>query len=149
MGMHTGLRFKGIVKKEFRGLVKNLMVDRLEWMDIYEHYPQFEFLRVWAGYKRSYRIPFGDLVNMPVEWVEDSVKFKPNFEEDTGLWTFQCSLRNDVGTIEKFFDDIVPRLVEKSIHIERFYEEWSRSQLYEIVDGKVHLSGDDGIWYGI
>lgn len=43
--MHTGLRFKGIVKKEFRGLVKNLMVDRLEWMDIYEYYPQFEFFK--------------------------------------------------------------------------------------------------------
>lgn len=51
--------------------------------------------------------------------------------------------------LKSFFDDIVPRLVEKSIHIERFYEEWSRSHLYEIVDGKVHLSGDDGIWYGI
>lgn len=85
---------------------------------------------------------------MPTSWEEDSSDgFDRRFDQDSRLWSFQCSLKNYNREIEKFFQIIVPEIVEKSVHIEYYYEEMARSVFYELKDGKVVKSDKEGTFY--
>ena len=85
---------------------------------------------------------------MPDKW--DIEVFDNNFDrtynEKTGKWTFQCSLKNYNNTIEKFLE-IVPYFIEEVEHVEVFYEEWRYSKKYELVDGKMLMTNDKFIEY--
>ncbi|MGG4336861.1 hypothetical protein ABEW13_04335 [Bacillus subtilis] len=148
MGMYTGLRFKGIIKKEFAELIRKLMYEGLTWFDLSACYPQYDFLHTFSEIPRADFIPCGVLSYMPTSWEEDSSDgFDRRFDQDSRLWSFQCSLKNYNEEIEKFFQIIVPEIVEKSIHIEYYYEEMTRSIFYELKDGKVVESDREGIFY--
>jgi hypothetical protein len=158
MGMYTGLRCKFIVKKEFRPLIKRLM-DNGDWTEIASGY---DFIEKFAEYPRADFIPFGALAYMPDEWqyipVNENGKydwdnakatdgFEHQFDEKTGYWAFQCSLKNYESTIEAFFTLIVDNIVEKIIHLEKYYEEWTYSERWDFVDGKVRCVDEKFIKY--
>lgn len=93
---------------------------------------------------------------MPDEWETDDKDWKARtptdgfdtkFDEDAAIWSFQCSLKNYEGEIESFFEIVVPEIVDSVIHMEYYYEEWSRSTFYELFDDKVVESGREGIQY--
>ena len=114
MGMYTGLRFKGTVKKEFR--------DKFEDIAMYGNWEESNDI-VFSTFGENYRaqfIPRGTLCYMPKEWEIESIDgkytidtdgFNRTYDKETGRWSFQCSLKNYERTIEDFLD-MVPYFVE-------------------------------------
>lgn len=157
MGMYTGLRFKAVIKHEFSQMIKTMMEECLDWLELYEIYPQYSFLKEFGEYSRSSFIPYGMLSYMPDEWETDEKDWKlrkptdgfdKNYNELLRLWSFQCSLKNYNSNIEQFFKIIVPQIVETSLHIEYYYEEWARSTFFELKNGEVIQSDREGTLYG-
>lgn len=143
MGMYTGLRFRGYVKPEYRGLIHSIMEGRVDWADCIT---QFPFLKDFAELPRSRMIPFGALAYMPDEW-EDwgnilTSSFKRQFDSETGYWAFSCSLKNYDDEINTFLVDVVCEICSSTDHIEYLYEEWNSSTLYELRDGRIPKIGE-------
>ena len=145
MGMYTGLRFKGIVKKEFINEIKTLF-DKQDWNDC--SHPK---LKEFGEFERSNYIPFGGLSYMPDCWEGkpyDETKpwicpatdgFEKKFNEITGYWSFQCSLKNYGSELEYFIEEIIPLICEKVFHCEYLYEEDTVSTMYELVEGEINI----------
>ena len=140
MGMYTGIRFKGFVKPEFRAEIKEILTLDGVWKNAHSY-----FLQEFGKISRSDFIPFGGLCYMPDEWeVGEWLSgipadgFDGTYNEETGYWAFQCSLKNYEGEI-KFFFNIIPNFIEKIEHLEYFYEEDSFSQQYDLVNGVVKM----------
>lgn len=150
MGMYTGIRFKGIVKEEFRDKFEDIAMSG-EWNE--SDVPEF---KKFGNISRSGFIPCGVLAYMPDEWEEEPFDkwyngiptdgFERTYNKETGRWTFQCSLKNYENEIETFFE-LIPFFVESIEHLEYFYEEWGYSSRYDLVDGKVVLINDKFIKY--
>ena len=128
MGMYTGLRFKGVVKEEFREKFEDIAMEG-SWEDSDDE----KFLEFSNDYRASF-IPCGMLCYMP--WDEDDREFARTYNLETGHWVFQCSMKNYNETIEEFLD-MVPYFIESVEFCEVFYEEWGWSAGYELVDGKM------------
>lgn len=150
MGMYTGLRCKCIIKEEFRPLIAKMMKENLDWKDIAEEY---SFIEEFSKGFRANSIPYGSLCYMPDEWEDRNGKatdgFNRQFDEKTGYWAFQCSLKNYKRDIEKFFDLILNNIAEKIIHLEEYYEEWIYSKKYDFVNGKIECVNHQFIKYGV
>jgi hypothetical protein len=140
MGMYTGLRFKGIVKKEFRKDFKDIAMNG-EWGNSKDiRFADF------GKVSRASFIPCGALAYMPNEW-ENTDGFERTYNEESGFWSFQCSLKNYNDTIEEFLA-LVPYFIESVEHCEVFYEEWIYSEKYEMVGNIIVLTNDKFIQYG-
>lgn len=157
MGMYTGLRFKAVVKPEFTQMIERMMEERLDWDDLFVLYPQHLFLKEFSKFSRSSFIPYGSLAYMPDSWETDEKDWKlrnptdgfdKKYDKLLRVWSFQCSLKNYESEIQAFFELIVPNIIETLLHVEYYYEEWSRSKFYELIDGKVIESDREGILYG-
>lgn len=157
MGMYTGVRFKGYVKPEFRKGFETIALSGY-WED---HSDQT--LSGFGKIGRSSFIPCGSLAYMPdcwesydnnhkkysSEWFESAKGtdgFERSYDEDTGYWTFQCSLKNYESEIEEWFK-IVPYFIEKIEHLEYFYEEWTHSSKYELTNGDIICADERFIEY--
>lgn len=147
MGMYTGLRCKVIIKPEYREEMKRMDDIDYEWGE-----SDLDFLKeFYETFSRAMLIPCGALAYMPDSWEGSPYNsygigvptdgFDRNFDYETGLWTFQCSLKNYENEIEYFIKNILTQIVEKVIHLEYYYEEWSNSVMYDIVDGKIIYIG--------
>ncbi len=137
MGMYTGLRFEGIVKKEFREQIQELTSREKEWSEL----DDIE-LRDFGLFGRSMFIPFGALCYMPDHW--DYNSFNLYYNEETGYWTFKCSLKNYDNELEKFID-LVPYFIEKVFHFEYLYEEWEESRLYALKNNELVVIKEE-VW---
>lgn len=140
MGMYTGLRFKGVVKKEYREMMDEIH-QGVEWSDFVEAFP---FLNEYAKQDRAEFIPRGVLCYMPNDWEKGKFPnqvatdgFERSINLTTGVWTFQCSLKNYNDEIEQFFEEVLPHLLESAQHIEYRYEEWDESVFYVFENGKI------------
>lgn len=150
MGMYTGLRCKVKVKEEYRQDIEILMEDT-GWSDC-----NHDIFKNYSKIDRAVFIPFGALSYMPDEWekkigesVFDTIAtdgFNREFNKETGVWTFQCSLKNYSDTIYYFINDVLTNIVEEVYHLEELYEENEVSDLYEFKDGKIERL-DYGIIY--
>lgn len=150
MGMYTGLRFKGIVKEEFRNEFEDIALDG-NWEE-----SDNDMFKKFGSVSRASFIPCGALAYMPDEWEEEPFDeyyngtptdgFDRTYDKETGRWTFQCSLKNYDYTIEEFFK-IVPYFIQEIEHAEVFYEEWSHSVRLELVDGKMVITDKKFIEY--
>lgn len=150
MGMYTGIRFKGFVKPELRKAMETIAMDG-SWdeSDISE-------FKEFGHIGRSSFIPCGSLAYMPDEWEAEPYDkygcgtptdgFERTYDEETGYWAFQCSLKNYESEIESFFD-LIPFFIEKIEHLEYFYEEWDYSTKYELINGKVICTDEKFIKY--
>ena len=150
MGMYTGLRFKGIVKEEFRNGFECIALNG-EWEEFDD-----EVFKDFADFSRSRFIPLGILSYMPDEWETEPYDeylngtptdgFDRAYDKSSGRWTFQCSLKNYNGTIEEFFN-IVPYFIEEVEHAEVLHEEWRYSEKYELIDGMMVMTNDKFVDY--
>ena len=142
MGMYTGLRCKVKVKNKFREDIEQRMSGR-EW-----RWCDNENIYYFGSVSRSEFIPFGALSCMPDEWEYELNQdgfityhatdgFENKFNKETGYWSFQCSLKNYDSTIEIFIKYVLNEIVEEVYHLEKYYEEWNTSELYELKDGKI------------
>lgn len=142
MGDYTGLRFKGIVKKEFRDNFEEIAM-RGEWASSSD-----KVLHAFGNYSRASFIPCGVLTYMPDEWEQAPYDeygngvatdgFERSYDNKTGRWTFQCSLKNYADTIEHFFK-IVPYFIEKVDVAEVYFERAEYSCLYKLQNGEMIL----------
>lgn len=147
MGMYTGIRCKIIINEEFAPVINTMMTEGLDWNDLSVEYPQYDFLNEFGdGYRASF-IPYGVLSYMPDEW--DTDDFERRFDPQTRLWSFRCSLKNYESDIERFFKVVLPKITERVVHLEYYYEEWTRSVFYELVNGEIIRSEREGILYGL
>lgn len=145
MGMYTGLRFKGIVKEQFRDEFKDIAL-KGEW----EKAKDIK-LNNFSNIDRAFLIPNGSLAYMPGDWEEIDRSatdgFVRKYDKNTGYWSFQCSLKNYEGTIEEFFK-LVPYFIDSVEHAEVYYEEWAYSKKYELRDGVMIRTDNCFIQYG-
>lgn len=137
--MYTGIRFKGYVKPEFRKEFSKIATSG-EWGSA-----ETNFFCNFGEISRSGFIPCGMLCCMPDEWEEGDYPnekgtdgFDLTYNENSGYWAFQCSLKNYEDEIECFFN-MVPKFIDKVEHLEYYYEAWSFSKRYDILDGKVKM----------
>jgi hypothetical protein len=140
MGMYTGLRVKVIVKEEYRQMIKEIN-EGAKWSDFSTQYP---FLLDYAKQSRAEFIPRGSLSYMPNHWETGEFPnhkatdgFERNIDMRSGLWTFQCSLKNYEGEIEQFLSEVLPHIISEAKHIEYRYEEDDESTMYEFSEGKI------------
>lgn len=150
MGMYTGLRFKGTVKKEFRSEFENIALNG-DWEE-----SDNEVFKGFGGVSRARFIPCGALSYMPDEWETAPYDkyhngtptdgFDRTYDKESGRWTFQCSLKNYDNTIGEFFG-IVPYFIEEVEHAEVYYEEWRYSERYELINGEMLKTDDEFVDY--
>ena len=138
MGMYTGLRFKGVVKEQFRKTFESIAMEG-DWENSAD-----ERFREYGNYDRASFIPMGRLCYMP--WDDDDEEFERSYDEETGRWVFQCSLKNYSETIEEFLD-LVPYFMESVEHCEVLYEEWGWSAGYELIGDKMVETKEKFICY--
>lgn len=132
MGMYTGLRFIGYIKPEFRKAMKTIAIEG-DWSK--SDIPEFQR---FGMYEDAVFIPNSGLVAyMPSEWAKDK-EFEHSYDEETGRWAFQGSLKDYNSIIEKFFE-LAPFFVERIEHLETYYEEYYSSKEYTLVDNTVIL----------
>ena len=129
MGMYTGIRFKGIIKKEYLDGFDDIAF-RGNW-ELSNH----EIFREFGKLPRADMIPRGSLSYMPDEW-EQTHDFDLCFDQSKGRWEFNCSLKNYNGEVEEFLE-MIPNFVEYLIYLEVRYEEWEESRFYQLVDGQL------------
>jgi len=144
MGNYTGIRFKGYVKEYLRDEFEIIALEG-DW-DKSENSVFNRFGEV----RRASFIPCGSLSYMPDEWEEDEKDtdgFNRTWNKETGYWTFQCSLKNYEDTIEKWFE-IVPYFIERIEHLEYFYESWTYSKQYDLIDNELVMINEKFEKYG-
>lgn len=149
MGMYTGIRFKGTVAERFRKGFEVIAMEG-EWDNFDDEY----FDEFSDNNSRSSFIPRGGLYYMPKQWETGTCPnevatdgFERSYNEETGYWTFQCSLKNYGCEIEQFFE-LLPYFIESIEHLEYFYEEDDYSQRYELVNREVIRTNVEFIKYG-
>ncbi|MEJ3719172.1 hypothetical protein WGM54_14215 [Paenibacillus polymyxa] len=148
MGEYTGIRCKVIVKPEYREELNFLNSKEIqyEWSE-----SNIDFLREYGEYPRATFIPRGMLSYMPDDWEDENERatdgFERNFNNESGLWSFQCSLKNYDLTIQYFFEEVLSKIAELVIHLEYYYEDAVRSTFYELVGEKITESDREGIVY--
>lgn len=158
MGPYTGIRFKGFIKPKFKKGFEIIAING-EWEKHVD-----PIIKSFGNIGESCFIPNGSLSYMPKSWetkpdssVEiyskewfESMKptdgFETSYDEKTGYWTFQCSLKNHEDEIESFFE-ILPHFVESIEHLECFCEDWKYSKKYELKNDKIVKINDKFIKY--
>lgn len=139
-GVYTGLRFKGVVKQEFRPNF-NLIAASGDWLS----HPDIAF-HEFGKLRNASNIPNGSLQHMPGDWDEDDEEFLNHFDSLSGVWTFQCSTCNYNQEIEHFFK-LLPHFIESVQMIEVFPEEDDYGYRYDLIDGEVKLVDESYKYY--
>ena len=140
MGMYTGLRFQGVVREKFRkDMDKVVIMGRWDAL-------QDPILREFGDQDRAGFIPHGILTYMPDSW-EDEHRIVNCWDENTGHWQFQCSLKNYNFTIEEFID-LLPYLCEYVHLCETMHEEDEYSTLWEVRGNQIYVACKNFRKYG-
>ncbi|MEK5071782.1 hypothetical protein [Sporosarcina sp. FSL K6-1508] len=139
--MYTGLRIKVTVKKEFRQMINKINNEEAYFSDYVVH---FSFLDKFTKIKRSDLIPTGTSAYMPTGWEtgeylnEQAIDgFERKIDMNTGVWTFQCCVKNYDKLIEHFFTDVLANIIVSAEHIESKFEEDNNSIMYKYIDGEI------------
>ena len=136
MGDYTGLRFKGIIKPEYRKDFEGIALSG-DWGK-----SKHDLFNFFGTDNSAGMIPCGVLAAyLPDDWLE-STEFARQWNEKTGYWVFDCSMKNYWFTIDHFLE-IVPEFVEFIEHLEVRYEYWDESKFYELVDGQLKEVNND------
>lgn len=146
MGDYTGLRFKGIVKKEYRDDIKTLL--ETEDYSKLKH----DIFKEFTKCERYSMIPFGnDIEAVESRWETNQNKdgFDTKFNYETGFFSFQCCLKNYDSTIEYYLEKVVPEVYEKIIHCEYLYCYDTVSRLYKLYELEHGTNTIKQIEYGI
>lgn len=132
MGYYTSLRARMTVKPKYRKLIQ-MRHDRQNpdgtwkadwgWEKVLKAYPTCDALRHWVGYWRADFIPNGALGNVPPDFSKTGDTYS-EFDPETGVWEFACSLKNYEGEIEAFVSLIVADMIESIEYCESIGENW-------------------------
>ena len=129
MSVYTGIRFKGVVNKEYRSTFKDIAVDG-RW-EIYAFEPFSSFYE--ENYSSSICINGSPFVYGV--W-EDDKDFRGEWDTETGYWCFQTIINHADDIIEDFIK-LLPELMESLEYLEIWCEIYERSDIYIMEDGKI------------
>ena len=146
MGTYTGLRFKGIVKKEFRKDFADIALNG-NWKSSTD-----EYFQDFATDDRASTIPCAS-IDIPAEWatyMNDKQRildgFDKTYNEETGYWTFACGVKDYNNTIEKFLA-LVPYFIESVECCEILDDLSTYSEKYELINNQMVLTEEHYIKY--
>lgn len=128
MAMYTGIRFIGYVKEEFREDFNGIALDG-NWKE-----SKHKIFRIFGNLPWAALIPSKIIIDMPDEW-EETNDFDRTYDEMTGRWTFQCSMRDSSRFL--IFFSFLPEFIESIEYLEEYYENWDYSRKYELIDDEV------------
>lgn len=142
MGMYTGLRASVIVKPEFRYAISELhAVEWPRWGKVLTTCPRVPGLTEWVKYGCD-QIPFGGLSYMPDDFSDaENGEHYSRFDEDSGEWTFCCSLKDYKSEIEFFVENVLRHIIVRAKYCEHIYEvfpseytwrQWTTHSLWEV-----------------
>lgn len=136
MGMYKGLKFEGIINKKYREDIETTL-SQGDWSKcknpIFKNFNEID---------KSFMVPFGAVCYMPDSW-EYTEK---SFNKDTGLLSFQCSLKKNCNDVIKYFiEKIIPVVCDQLIYCEDFLEQSEVSNVYKFENGSITKL--DGIRY--
>lgn len=139
--VYTGLRVKAIVKNDFRQIINEINQEEAYFSEYVERFP---FLDKFAKTKRTDMIPTGTSAYMPTGWLTEEYPnekatdgFERSIDMNTGLWTFQCCLKNYDNEIDVFLTEVLTNIIESAEHIERKSEEENKSIFYKYINGEI------------
>lgn len=107
MGMYTGLMVSVTIKPEYRQAIAHLH-EVQQWAMLPPG--SLPGMKLWQDVRRCNFIPWGALCYMPEDFgnrpagIEDSFS---EFDPETGLWRFACSLKNYESEIEEFMNFLI------------------------------------------
>lgn len=149
MGYTNGLRFKAVIKSEYRKYINEVVNgDIVSFIELYNTYPnELPFLKEFVETKDyADSIGFSSSTDwMPNTWSVmsapiDSVSYRLflfDFNEDTGIYQFTTVNKNKDNSMEFFVENVAPHLVEKVIAIYTHNDQESIYRCYDLVDGKI------------
>ena len=124
MSLYESLRFKGIVKKEYREIFEPIALEG-RWEESKE-----PGLRDFGDYPEAYRFPMS-LPSMVERWEKEP--WQTSYNKQTGEWIFEAEVNARKISVYDFLYDIVLFYMESAEHIETWDEEW------EYHDGSTRL----------
>jgi len=159
MGDYMSMRFKGVVKPIYRDLIA-IVNNTGDW-DIVP----IASASGYAGLYRASFIPCGSMSYPPSEWMKESEYLRRSFNEETGEWIFQCSIKSGGEyqlthdeEIKLFMNEIVPVICEKVENFELWHEYWDYPVKYNYTpddNGSLQAEptkvvvGEDGSWHEV
>lgn len=147
MSLYAEVRFKGIVKKEFRDYIEQCILKR-EWIEtddaVFSEYIQTRF---------SDNV-FCDVDSYVHRWNE--TPFDPAFKKESGEWTFHLQFNTRWDGFD-LFDDllklVIPYCIETIVFCQAWVEDETVSQfttVYDLVNGELKRVGfvdEDGHYH--
>lgn len=134
MGTYTGLRFKGIIKEEFRDDFEAIAL-RGAWKESSD-----EKFKNFGMDEHADNIPnYDEYSGYPEYWEYRTVEHKPVYVVETGYWEFMCSLKNYDKTIEHFFQ-LLPYFIDRTLVVEKYIECDDYVNSYCLTNGEVKLT---------
>jgi hypothetical protein len=120
MGMYTDLNARLLIKEEFWPVINMLRDPATDngWDDVAAAFPQYPFLAEWASVGSCDAIPYSCSSQ---QWRTDDTTWNHTFK--SGVWTFQCSLKNYEGEIEFFVATVLAHIVDQCLELYSRYEE--------------------------
>lgn len=139
MGMYTGVRCKVIVNEEYREELGRLIENNLGWED--SNIVAFKDFSICNG---ANKFLYEDACYMTYCWHDEDGNptdgFNRDFDINTGLWVFQCDLKNYNNEVGKFFDFVLSEMIDNIIHLEVLREEDEYSKSYIFNYGKITVN---------
>lgn len=132
MGFYTSLRAKMTVKPEYRPLLQlrhehknpdGTWKTDWGWDKVAITYPDVPALQAYIVDDRADFIPNGGLSGEPDDFSKTGETFS-EFDPETGVWEFACSLKNYDDTIALFMRTIVAEMIEHIDYCESVAESW-------------------------
>jgi hypothetical protein len=135
------------VKPEYRAAIQKLHDDRntpsdeSAWEELLWLHPDCKAIRTWAEQSRCDFIPFGGLAYMPEDFSKTGESYS-EYDPQTGVWEFVCSLKNYSNEIKVFHDTIVAELIESIEYSQHLYEEYPNDKPWQeyVTDWKEYAS---------
>lgn len=120
MGMYTGLRGTVIIKEQYRGRMESMINGDGDpsWAKSFGDIDE-EFIQQYIGLDRADFIPHGAVCYMPEFWCDNDGGC--GFDENLGIFTFNCSLKNYSDEIGSFLRML--RVIADNWEIQELYEE--------------------------
>lgn len=130
MSLYTGIRFKGVVNKDYRSTFKDIALYGI-W-EIYDFEP---FTSFWRDNDRHAAIRIKGAPFLWSKW-EKCDDFKEGWDTESGYWSFQTMVNHGEELIDDFMN-LLPELMESVEYLEILCECEDRSSIYKMQDGKL------------
>ena len=138
MSLYAEIRFKGVVKEEFRAYIEQCVLKR-DWLEtddgVFSEYAE----------NRLAENIFCNVESYVSRWNE--IPFLPEFNKESGEWTFHLQYNTRWDGFD-LFDDllkiVIPHCIENIIFCQTWVENETVSQIttvYDLVNGRLKRIG--------